>query len=176
MAKAKYAVEWVSDFMDSNDESIAVAIHHENVREMLFNIFRDKGYNPLSLTGKDDAWAKQRIASQFNSGSNRILVINSIAGGEGLNLQSCANALVLERQWNSANEEQFEGRFHRNGQKQGVTVTYLIAKGTIDEFFHEKVFEKKNILASVGIGEASEDSSSLDSLKEFAEFVASGRI
>lgn len=176
MAKTSFAVDWINEFLESSDESIAISIHHNNVRELLYNVFSANKLNPLSLSGADNSYQKDRIVNDFNNGKNRILVINALAGGIGLNLQSCANALVLERQWNSADEEQFEGRFHRNGQKKGVTVTYLIAKGTIDEFFHDMVYNKRNILASVGIGGFDDTVNSLQGLKEFSEFVASHKI
>jgi SNF2 family DNA or RNA helicase len=76
------------------------------------------------------------------------LIINELAGGVGLNLQCCANALVLERQWNAADEEQFESRFHRDGQTYPVQATYMMATGTIDEWFDEMVEEKQKIFGA----------------------------
>jgi SNF2 family DNA or RNA helicase len=55
---------------------------------------------------------------------------------------------MLERQWNPANEEQAEGRFHRFGQLNPVSVNYLIASETIDEYFTELVESKRAIVAS----------------------------
>ncbi len=175
-AKVPLGVEWAEEFLKSSDESLCIGVHHEDVRETLQFVFKTKGYDPLSLSGKDNIYQKDRIKNDFNSGKNRLLNLSMLAGGVGLNLQSCANALVLERQWNSADEEQFESRFHRNGQTKGVMITYLIAKGTIDEFFHDMVYEKRNILASAGIGNPDEETNSISFLKEFAEFVASRRI
>lgn len=37
--------------------------------------------------------------------------------GKGLNLQSCSDCVVLERQWKPANEKQAEARFIRIGAK-----------------------------------------------------------
>ncbi len=144
-AKCQAAIDFTEEFTDSTDENLAIGIQHTSVRDTLYAIFEAGGLNPLKLSGEDNSYRKDRIVSQFEQGLNRVLVINMIAGGVGLNLQCCANALVLERQWNAADEEQFEGRFHRDGQVKGVKITYMIARGTIDEFFHEMVEEKRKI-------------------------------
>jgi SNF2 family DNA or RNA helicase len=178
-AKAKAAVEWTADFLDATDDSLAIGIHHRGVRDMLYYTFSEANISTLKLSGEDDSYAKNRIANDFNSGRARILILNALAGGVGLNLQSCANALLLERQWNPADEEQFISRFHRDGQKQSVTVTYMIAKGTIDEFFHDLVIKKSQISSQIGIKIApySENlMSDAEFLREFAEYVSSNKI
>lgn len=68
---------------------------------------------------------------------------------EGLNLQFCSDAVLLERQWNPANEENYaEDRFHRFGQVNNVDITYMIASGTIDDFFTEVVEIKRSIFTA----------------------------
>jgi SNF2 family DNA or RNA helicase len=102
-------------------------------------------YGVLKLSGEDSAIKKQQIVEAFGKLENRVLIVNMLAGGVGLNLQCCANTLVLERQWSAADEEQFESRFHRNGQKKAVVAEYMGATGTIDQWFHELVEEKRQI-------------------------------
>lgn len=144
-AKCGHAIEWSKQFLEESDESLAIGIHHQSVRDGLYYEFSESGLNPLKLSGEDSSWVKDSIVRKFNSGTHRLLVINAIAGGVGLNLQSCANALFLERLWNAADEEQFEARFHRDGQKKAVTVTYMLAGGTLDEWLTEIVEEKRKI-------------------------------
>ena len=84
----------------------------------------------------------------MNDTTNRILVASTLAFGEGLNLQSCSDCLLVERQWNPANEEQAECRFVRIGQKaDSVQSTYIIASGTVDEYLTEIVERKREIVA-----------------------------
>jgi SNF2 family DNA or RNA helicase len=175
-AKCKNAIEWLRDFLESTDESIAVGIQHHSVRDTLYYVLEQFGLRPLKFSGEDSIYAKNDIVRKFTSGTNRLLVINSIAGGVGLNLQTCANALVLERQWNSADEEQFECRFHRDGQQKAVTITYMIAKGTIDEFFHDMVLKKRKILVETGIGNAIDVTTDVDFLKELSNYVVNHKI
>lgn len=177
-AKCKNAVDFVREFVDSNEsDKIAVGIHHQNVRDTLKLVFKHDGMEPESLSGEDSNWEKQKIADTMNKDPNkRVLIINIIAGGQGLNLQGINNFVSLERQWNSADEDQFHKRFHRDGQKKTVTGTYLIARGTIDEFFHEMVWKKRNNIASAGIGDGADETQGIGFLKEFSEFVVRHKI
>ena len=174
-AKVPAAVEYTREFIDSmngNKSKIAIGIHHKSVRDTLKIVFESDGFKTLSLSGEDDNFEKDRIAKEFNNNEDQqILIINMIAGGIGLNLQGCHNFLALERTWNGADEDQFHKRFHRHGQKSKVSGTYLIAAGTIDEWFHELVYEKRNNLASMNIGDEIDDTQSAGFLREFSEFV-----
>lgn len=146
IAKAEHAYEYITEFLENTDtDKIAIGIHHEAVRDLLYAKLLAAGWKPLKLSGEDSAIKKDQIVQSFGLPEHRVLIINTLAGGVGLNLQMCANTLVLERQWNFADEEQFECRFHRNGQTLPVTADYLIAHGTIDEWFAELVEEKKKI-------------------------------
>lgn len=179
-AKVGPALAWINDFLISTEESLAVGIHHKGVRDSLFYTLDDANIPTLKLSGEDSAIQKNRIANKFNAGSHRVMILNMLAGGVGLNLQSCANALLLERQWSPADEEQFIGRFHRDGQKRGVTVTYMIARGTIDEFFNDLVFKKSEISTEAGITiapfESKEQLGDPDFLRNFAEFVIGNKL
>jgi SNF2 family DNA or RNA helicase len=147
MAKTQFAIEYVDLFLDTVEkEKIAIGVHHEAVRDRLFYELQERGFNPLKLSGEDSAERKNQIVKDFtNDPQKRVLIVNMLAGGVGLNLQVCNNVLVLERQWNAADEEQFEGRFHRQGQPLPVLAEYMIAKGTIDEYFSNLVESKRQI-------------------------------
>lgn len=142
VAKIPLAIDWINQFQEQQpNEKLAVGIHHHAVRDTLKVAYP----TALTLSGEDSAIDKDRIVTEFNKPESRLLIINIGAGGLGLNLQTCANSLVLERYWNSADEEQFEGRFHRNGQTRAVIITYLMLSGSIDQWFHEMVEEKRQI-------------------------------
>lgn len=175
-AKCKNAIEWTRDFMESSDEPLAIGIQHHSVRDTLHIIFDQFGLRPLKFSGEDNIYQKSDIIRRFTNGDNRLLVINMLAGGVGLNLQNCANALIIERLWSSADEEQFEARFHRDGQQTAVTMTYMLAKGTIDEFFHDLVIKKRNLLVEAGIGKDFDLTNDMASLIEFSEMVANHKI
>jgi SNF2 family DNA or RNA helicase len=84
----------------------------------------------------------------FRVSPSRMMIASTQAGGVGGNLQFVSDAVMLERQWNPSKEEQAEKRHHRYGQKNAVTVTYMIASGTIDEYFTELVEQKRALVAA----------------------------
>jgi SWI/SNF-related matrix-associated actin-dependent regulator 1 of chromatin subfamily A len=150
IGKVDSCVDFVTDFLlSSTDRKLVIFVHHHSVQGLLekkLNDWLNDGNFPpcLLLTSS----SHNDIAEQFKSGPNRILIASTLAAGEGLNLQFCSDAIMLERQWNPANEEQAEDRFHRYGQENKVEVTYMIGAGTIDDFFTELVEQKRAIMSS----------------------------
>lgn len=147
IAKIPFAVEYIDTFLDTTEnEKIAIGIHHEAVRDGIYHALKTRGIQVLKLSGEDSAEQKNRIVKEFTNNPNcRVLIVNMIAGGVGLNLQCCNNVLVLERQWNAADEEQFECRFNRQGQTLPVLAEYMLAAGTIDTYFAALVEKKRQI-------------------------------
>lgn len=150
----EHGAPMVQDFLENtpSETKICVGIHHRSVADSLCSSLSE--YNPIGLSGADSPEAKDRKVQEFATPERRLMVANILAGGIGLNLQYCSNAIVLERQWNSSMERQFEDRFHRNGQNEKVVIDYLIARGTIDQFFAELV-EKKRKICKETIGDDS---------------------
>lgn len=162
LSKVPWIVEYVDAFLTvEEDEKIIIGLHHEVVLDTLQKAL--KQWNPVSLTGKDNAQRKFDKVQDFkNNPRQRIMLASILASGEGLDgLQhSCSNMLTIERQWNLAKERQFESRLDRHGQTKPVTNTLLLAKGTVDEYFTEVVLEKENyVLSAMKEGEV--DMSSL---------------
>ena len=148
MAKVPFAIEYVDLFLDTVEkEKIVIGIHHDAVRDNLYLAFQERGFNPLKLSGEDNAEKKNQIAKEFtNNPQRRILIVNTLAGGVGLNLQVANNLLGLEREWNAADEEQLEGRLTRPGQTLPVLAEWMNAKGTIDTLYsHPMIEDKRNI-------------------------------
>ena len=176
-AKCQNALEWTRDFLESTDESLAIGVHHTSVRDTLYYVLDSLKEKVLKYSGEDSSYTKNSIVQRFTNGEARVLVINMIAGGLGLNLQSCANTLIIERPWNPSDEDQFIARFHRNGQKLAVTATIMIAKGTIDEFFHALMSAKTKLVHEAGIKIGDIDvANDLNFLKELSNYVVNSRI
>lgn len=153
MAKIQPTLDYITEFIEeSEDEKIAIGIHHKDVRETL-KLKIPKGYGVVTLSGEDSAARKFDIQNRvMKQHENRVLVINSLAGGVGMDFHYINNFLVTERQWNGAMESQFEFRFYnpdKSIKKASTFGEYMIAKGTIDEFWHNMVLEKRKIFNEV---------------------------
>lgn len=145
-------VMWTADYietclLDSDNQRYAVGIHHHSVRDVLaLKLGNDQ--NCLLLSGEDSSDQKDYIMRRFADSKQRVLIINMLAGGVGMDFHYCNNVTILERQWNSAMEEQFEFRFYnpdKSIKKDPTNVEYIIAKGTIDEWFFDMVEGKRKI-------------------------------
>jgi len=163
LAKVKSAFEYAEEFFESTPESskLCIGIHHKDVALWLSQLLAK--HNPVMISGADSPEEKQRKEDQFRS-SSRLAIVNTLAVGEGRNFQFCANALVVENQWNQSKEDQFCGRFQRpikcpkcdtpfikDSSSEvpyyrcpkcnettdiiPIQVDYLLAANTIDEFF-----------------------------------------
>jgi len=169
-AKVPFIVEDAKEFLENTeDRKLAIGIHHKSVRDDLK--FQLDEYKPLSLSGEDSAQSKDWIVQKFKQPDYRLLIINELSGGTGLDgLQCCSDVYAMERQWNASDEDQFESRFCRTGQTKPVLVTYPMAHGTIDEYFEEMVEDKRKICKDAygneGNWSFSDDENSLRSLSE----------
>jgi SNF2 family DNA or RNA helicase len=148
MAKVNWAADYLeASMLDSDTAKYAVGIHHHSVRDALAYKLAHLGV--LKLSGEDNAERKDRIMTMFEKSPERVLVINMLAGGVGMDFHYCNNVLILERQWSSADEEQFEFRFYNPDKSimgnRSTNIEYILAKGTIDEWFYDMVEEKRII-------------------------------
>jgi SNF2 family DNA or RNA helicase len=164
LAKVQAAFEYAEEFLESTSEGskLCIGIHHKDVAQWL-QVLLSK-YNPVMISGADSPEEKQRKEDLFRT-TSRLAIVNTLSVGEGRNFQFCANALVVEQQWNQKKEDQFTGRFQRPIKcekcdapfikitpEDGVPyykcpkcnnttdivpiqIDYLLAANTIDEFF-----------------------------------------
>lgn len=160
----EFLSEWLTSFTVRNKRGflpkIAIFTHHIDVANYLKNCvsnitqLEDYDWSALHLPSGLTAEEQDSIQEQFNFGPSRVLIASTLGSGEGINLQhNCSSAVMMERQWNPANEEQAESRFIRIGQDADlVTVTYPTVLGTIDEYFTELVEKKRIMLKEIKEG------------------------
>jgi len=179
LSKVAECVDYIDDFVEgTTDRKIVVFVHHKSVAALLLKhlteLMASKNFmaKPLSLHSGLNGDQRAELVKEFKDGPSRVMIASTLAAGEGLNLQFCSDSIMLERQWNPANEEQAEKRFHRIGQSNKVTVTYMLASETIDEYFTELVEQKRTIIKNTLDGETvAWDSNSL--MKELAAVLIS---
>lgn len=158
LAKIPATLEFVEEFVADTDRKLVIFVHHKDVGQLIHSALSntDKASNPewhelateikeqgikvlqyTSLhTGKPEGFA---IQEEFNSSKRVIMVASTLACGEGIDLQTCADCILHERQWNPQNEDQAApGRFRRIGQLSGViNITAPHAEETVDDYLDE---------------------------------------
>jgi SNF2 family DNA or RNA helicase len=146
LAKIPASMEFVDTFLEETDRKLVIFVHHKDVGQILYNNINDKFGNDVPvfrLSADLNSMERFECQENFNKAKRAIMVGSTLASGEGLNLQTCADCIMHERQWNPANEEQAEGRFIRIGQEaESVNATYMTAAGTVDELL-STIIERK---------------------------------
>ena len=81
-------------------------------------------------------------------------MLTTKVGGFGLNLTGASRALILDPDWNPANDNQAIDRISRIGQVRDVIVYRLVSVGTIEEkIYRRQVFKRGINLQTIEGGE-----------------------
>ena len=157
LMKVPFALEYIETFLECTEdnghsEKIAIGVHHIGVRDALYASLTARGHKVLKISGEDSAEQKEHAKNVWRTDpSYRVLIVQMLAGGVGLNLQTknCQTMLGLEREWNAADEEQFEGRFWGRAELDTMPpaflAEYMIVDGTVDLDFCKMVEKKRQI-------------------------------
>lgn len=156
ISKVGPVAERIKAFLEENpaERKLTIFMHHVDVMDLLeaecMPFLKEMGLsNPLKISGTTSADNRAKMALRFREEiKTRLLFATTLAAGEALNLQFCSDAIIMEREWNPANEEQAESRFHRYGQINNVLIDYALVSETIDEYFTELVEQKRAIVSS----------------------------
>lgn len=148
----------VGDFLrvwfEEESRPLVIFAYHRQVLGGTHAICERLGLKVSTITGQDGAKKRQRAVDQFQQGFTDVFIAPIKSAGVGINLQQrCSDILCLERLWTPALMNQAEGRCHRIGQKNPVTVTYLDAQGTVDEHI-ARVLEAKQLLIDTVVDDA----------------------
>lgn len=146
ISKIPVTLELVKNFYEETDRHLVVFVHHIDVGQILFLEMKKKfpDVEIVQITGDQNPFEKNTMVERFTRAPRAFMVASTLAAGEGLNLQVCADGIMHERQWNPANEDQAApGRFRRIGQKKNMNVIFPTAAGTTDEFIAAMVEEKR---------------------------------
>lgn len=150
LAKIPTTMEYVDEFVEDTERKLVVFAHHQDVQQLLFHEIKDK-YGAempvIQLISDMNGYARNDACDQFNSAPRAIMVASQLASGEGLNLQTCSDCVMHERQWNPGKEEQCEGRFIRIGQTAtSVSAVYAHMEGlTAIDAQLDAIVERKRI-------------------------------
>ena len=107
-------------------------------------------FNPLAYHGRIPSKKREAVLAEFKEDPQRhVLLMSYGAGSVGLNLQFCRYVFLFDRWWNPAVEDQAINRAHRIGAAGSVTVTRMLAVGTIEERINQVLEEKRDLFESI---------------------------
>ena len=136
MPSSKY--EWLLDHLDEYDGQILVFSQFTKVVNLFAFQLRKDGHKCAVLTGETRQADRDDMVREFqNEGGKglrgRIMLLNTLAGGESITLDAADEAVFLDETWIPDEQEQAEGRIHRVSRIHACTYYYLRSRGTIEE-------------------------------------------
>jgi len=146
--KAKHAAcaERIRDVLATGQKVVVFTCYTEGV-------LRHKkalGEKAVTITGSNTASQRLAAVDAFQSDPEiRVALCNLIAGGVGITLTAGTHVIFQDLDWVPANHLQAEDRCYRIGQKEPVTVEYLIADGTLDGYIATLLDTKLALIHSV---------------------------
>ncbi|MFT5523722.1 MAG: SNF2 family DNA or RNA helicase [Pirellulaceae bacterium] len=103
-------------------------------------------FGALQYHGKIPSKKRDAVLDQFkNDPTKHVLLMSYGAGSVGLNLQFSRYVFLFDRWWNPAVEDQAINRAHRIGVTGSVTVTRMLAVGTVEERINQVLEEKREL-------------------------------
>ena len=163
VGKFNLIVEWIKEQLeDTNEKFIIFGIRHDTIDKLCIEL---KNYMPVKLDGRDSMTKRQEAVDTFqNDAKCRVFIGQIKAAGEGITLTAATNVIFSEIDWTPAAHNQAEDRAHRIGQKNAVTVYYLLAQDTIEERIAHILDAKRKTLTQVLDGKDIEDSALISEL------------
>ena len=150
LAKIPATMEYVDEFVEDTDRKLVVFAHHKDVQELLYDGLKERYSEEMPVlryVAEMNSIQRNEVQEKFNASKRCILVASQLAAGEGLNLQTCSDCVMHERQWNPGKEEQCEGRFIRIGSLASIVnavYTHLEGLTTTDPKL-DAIVERKRL-------------------------------
>ena len=141
-AKCRHTIKFVENALEQG-EKVILFTTFLNTLERFHKHFGDRA---VFVFGEVPAEERQNRVDRFqNDESVRLFIANIHVAGVGINLTAGQQVVFNDLDWVPANHWQAEDRAYRIGQTGTVNVTYMIARGTVDEFV-KTVLETKAAL------------------------------
>lgn len=125
------------------------------------------------LDGSVGIRKRHQLVSSFcdpNNPNAFVFLLSSKAGGCGINLIGASRLVMLDPDWNPANDKQAMGRIWREGQKRTCYIYRLFATGTIDEKQLQRQVCKDGLAQSVVDAQDLKDSLHPEQIKDLFNY------
>ncbi|CAJ1351969.1 unnamed protein product [Effrenium voratum] len=155
-AKLGAVLEYVEHLLSTGAKFLLFG-HHHLVLDAVQGKLQRMHCGHIRIDGHTSAVARPALVSQFQEDESvRVAVLSITAAGTGLTLTAAQTIVFAELYWVPGLMQQAEDRAHRIGQRDSVTVHYLIAKKTLDEVLFQtlekKTFSTTGILNGLSSG------------------------
>ncbi|XP_074047514.1 SWI/SNF-related matrix-associated actin-dependent regulator of chromatin subfamily A-like protein 1 [Macrotis lagotis] len=153
-AKIQPASEYILDLLESGREKLLVFAHHKIVLDAISDKLEKKHISHIRIDGSTASADRQTLCQQFQlSEKYAVAVLSITAANMGLTFSAADLVVFAELFWNPGILIQAEDRVHRIGQTSSVSIHYLVARGTADDYLWPLIQEKIKVLGQAGLSE-----------------------
>jgi hypothetical protein len=154
LAKIPAAIEYITDWITAqdaggHDRPLLVWCHHNEVATAMRTAIEEAGADVAVIDGATSAANRGKITADFQAGRYKALVLSLQAAGVAITLTRACDNLFVESDWEPTTLTQARDRTKRIGQKRAITLTTLLATGTLDEHLQRVQRRKAEILNPV---------------------------
>lgn len=105
-----------------------------------------KKFSYLRIDGDTEIAEREGMCKTFNTDDSLFCcLLTTKVGGFGLNLTGADRAIILDPDWNPANDNQAVDRCYRIGQSKDVIVYRLVSIGGLEELIYRRQVYKKGM-------------------------------
>ncbi|XP_059024082.1 SWI/SNF-related matrix-associated actin-dependent regulator of chromatin subfamily A-like protein 1 [Mustela lutreola] len=153
-AKIPSVIEYILDLLESGREKFLVFAHHRIVLSAITTELERKHVPHIRIDGSTSSADREDLCQQFQLFEKHAVAVLSItAANMGLTFTSADLVVFAELFWNPGVLLQAEDRVHRIGQSSSVSIHYLVARGTADDYLWPLIQEKIKVLGEAGLSE-----------------------
>lgn len=140
------------DLIEDSEEPTVVFTWYKAAGLAMERRLADRSIDSFRVDG--DVAQKERAEriARFQEGEGRVFIGTLATLGESVTLTRATQAIFLDRSWNPSHNTQAADRIYRIGQERPVTITHIVAKGTVDELRVQPVIQSKEILRRMILG------------------------
>ncbi|XP_060119233.1 SWI/SNF-related matrix-associated actin-dependent regulator of chromatin subfamily A-like protein 1 [Heteronotia binoei] len=154
-AKIRSIIEYILDLLESGREKFLVFAHHKLILDAISEELHKKHVGYIRIDGSTSSADRQSLCQDFQfSEKYAVAILSLTAANMGLTFSSADLVVFAELFWNPGILIQAEDRAHRIGQTSSVSIHYLVAKGTADDYLWPMIQEKIKVLGEAGLSEA----------------------
>ncbi|XP_039312254.1 SWI/SNF-related matrix-associated actin-dependent regulator of chromatin subfamily A-like protein 1 isoform X3 [Solenopsis invicta] len=149
--KLKAICNYVANLFESKTKCLLYA-HHQIVMDGICNLAESMKIRYIRIDGKTNPEQRKLQVDLFQERDDCLAAILSItAANAGVTLTAAHLVVFTELFWNPGILRQAEDRVHRIGQNNSVTIQYLVAKNTSDDYMWPLIQKKMSVLKAGGL-------------------------
>lgn len=149
--KFSLLLSMLAKIKSETDDKIVLISNYTQTLDLIERMCTSYKWGSLRLDGSMNIRKRQKIVDTFNNPESPefIFLLSSKAGGCGINLVGANRLILLDPDWNPANDAQAMARVWRDGQLKTCYLYRFIATGSIEEKIFQRQAHKQSLSSCV---------------------------